>query len=64
MISVAWAKIHRDGKAAVRVTCPKCLKNYVLEHEINDAGVVTPSLDCPTWGCDFHEMVQLKGWAP
>ncbi len=62
MISVAWALINRDSKDNATVTCPDCGKNHVLDHEIDDAGIVTPSLECPSWGCDFHDMVVLEGW--
>ena len=63
-VSVAWTRLTLDSKPAVRVMCPKCQKNHLLDHEIDDQGIVTPSLDCPTPGCDFHEMVQLVGWTP
>lgn len=62
MISVAWALVTRAGKETATVTCPKCGNNYELDHEIDDQGVVTPSLDCPTKDCDFHDHVVLSGW--
>lgn len=31
-------------------------------HEIDEDGVVTPSLVCPYDGCKFHEWVKLEGW--
>jgi hypothetical protein len=35
----------------------------LLDHEISADGSVSPSLDCPSDGCRFHEDVTLVGWA-
>lgn len=34
-------------------------------HEVDDDGVVTPSVVCPyeAQGCTFHEMVRLLDWS-
>jgi len=31
-------------------------------HDINEDGIVTPSIVCPHEGCNFHEMIQLDQW--
>lgn len=31
-------------------------------HQIDDAGIVTPSVVCPYDGCTFHEHVRLLDW--
>lgn len=59
-----WIIRRRDDRKIVKVTCPECKNEYALDHEIGVDGIVTPSLDCPTKDCGFHEMVQLRGWQP
>ena len=53
----------RVFRGRIAVVCPKCGEWYRLNHAVSDAGVVNPSLDCPTPGCDFHEMGVLKDFA-
>ena len=57
-----WKRITLDGQETARVTCPECKHEAILDHEIAADGTVTPSLDCPTDGCGFHEHVVLAGW--
>lgn len=47
--------------AATLMDCPGCETRMRLDHDIDEAGVVSPSVDCPF--CDFHDYVQLDGWA-
>ena len=50
------------GKTAAFV-CPICgTLAMLIDHEIAPDGTVTPSVVCPTEGCDFHEFVRLEGW--
>lgn len=49
-------------KKVVGMTCPKKHFATLDGHEIADDGIVTPSVQCPEPGCDFHEMVVLEGW--
>ena len=35
-----------------------------VDHIVDAAGVVTPSLRCPDDGCDWHETVRLLDWPP
>ena len=44
------------------VTCPGCRESGALEHDVNEAGEVNPSLDCPNDLCNFHAMVTLDEW--
>ena len=48
---------------AVRVSCPGCGVSYDLAHEIDDNGVVAPSLECQTKNCTFHNQVILTDYA-
>jgi hypothetical protein len=57
---LSWRLVGSDDQVMV-----KCAKGHLasLDHEIAADGTVTPSLGCPTEGCDWHEMVRLKDWA-
>ena len=45
------------------VACPDCGQLCSLTgHNIDDNGVVTPSVVCPHDGCSFHDFIQLEGW--
>lgn len=46
----------------IMARCPECGEIYLLDHEVASDGTVTPSLECPTEGCSFHEMIKLDGW--
>lgn len=48
----------RGGR--VVVICPGCGLEAGLDHDVDAAGRVTPSLDCPR--CSFHAYVRLEGW--
>jgi hypothetical protein len=43
------------------ISCPKGHIG-LLDHAIDEHGVVTPSVVCMTQGCDFHQEVVLEGW--
>jgi hypothetical protein len=51
----------RNGTSA-RLTCPNCGLDAELDHQIAKDGTVTPSVECPSDGCGFHEHVRLLGW--
>lgn len=57
-----WKRITLDDRETAVLTCPKCGNSAALDHEIDSGGRVTPSVQCPFRGCDFHEHVQLIGW--
>jgi hypothetical protein len=45
--------------------CPLCKNAGLLDHQIAADGTVTPSVQCATHGCTFHENgVKLRGWTP
>jgi len=51
------------GKLGPVMMCPECGQLGRLDtHQIDDSGIVDPSVACPAPGCDFHTMVQLDGW--
>lgn len=43
-------------------TCPRCGLLGVLDHEVADDGVVSPSVVCANPDCDFHDQIQLEDW--
>ncbi len=54
---------HSEGLSSrVCIKCPKCGRIGMLDHDVADDGTVSPSLDCPSEGCAFHEHVKLRGW--
>lgn len=54
---------HAGYPFKATVTCPKCKQTYDLrKHKIDPDGTVSPSLDCPTKTCTFHEYVKLENW--
>ena len=56
--------LPRSGKRTAIMTCPDCGQEYSLGgYEIDDKGVVTPSVVCVTKGCTFHEHLILEGWS-
>lgn len=38
-----------------------CGNQAQLAHNVDEAGVVSPSVECPG-DCGFHEQVTLEGW--
>ncbi len=60
-----WHLITRKSREkSASVRCPDCKQWYPLDHEIDADGFITPSVDCPTEGCEFHDFVRLLGWEP
>jgi hypothetical protein len=59
--ALKWWLVKLDGKTEVKLTCGNG-HPALLDHEVDDNGVVTPSVDCPVEGCGFHEHVTLGGW--
>ncbi len=57
-----WQRRRRDDGFVIKVWWPECGIDYALDHEIDSSGMVTPSVECPTEGCDFHHMIRLVGW--
>lgn len=51
------------SNGVVWIICPQG-HTGTLDHEIDDRGVVTPSVVCPEDGCGFHEHIKLNGWRP
>jgi hypothetical protein len=54
-----WFYVNRDGKRCVKVSCPECGTIGSLDHDVNEDGDVSPSLQCPRDGCTFHKFVTL-----
>jgi hypothetical protein len=59
--ALKWWVVQLDGKPAVKMTCGNG-HAALLDHEVDDAGTVSPSVDCPVEGCGFHEFATLEGW--
>lgn len=54
----------RDSHNRIFCCCPGCGRVVKLDHEVDDDGKVTPSLDCPTEVCHFHRFAMLLDWEP
>lgn len=46
------------------VYCPWCGRPAMLDHAVDDNGLMFPSVQCPGDGCGFHDTVRLVGWVP
>ena len=61
-----WRRIILDGKPNAEICCPECGYVALLDHEIDDQGRVTPSVECPMvarGACTFHRSgLLLRGW--
>lgn len=57
-----WGYDAPNGRFVVHVTCPQCGRRAGLDHEVNEKGLVSPSLACPFDGCGFHGYVLLQDW--
>jgi hypothetical protein len=59
----AWTlwNLH-GGKPLFVISCPLCGFVARLDHEVAADGLVSPSVQCPLTGCDFHDTVKLKDY--
>lgn len=58
-----WKRVVLDGKFTARLRCPDCGCLGLLDHEIDSAGAVSPSVECDQPDCKYHEnRVVLLGW--
>lgn len=57
-----WRCWNNKGTENVFVKCPGCGQEYRLEHDVSAEGVISPSLECPSDDCTFHDTVILVGW--
>ena len=61
-----WGRIKREENGVARrillVSCPRCGTVGQLDHEVDENGVCTPSVQCPSATCDFHDNVQLADY--
>ena len=51
-------------RADVLVSCSDGHIARLGDHKIDKDGVVTPSLECPTGLCGWHEHARLVDWRP
>jgi hypothetical protein len=59
-----WRPLKDGTRLSASISCPRCgALGTLLDHEIHDKGIVTPSIVCPDDECGFHEMAKLEGWA-
>ena len=64
---LTWRKVdwNADGdqvSSSTMVSCPSGHIASLNDHEIAPTGEVSPSLECPTEDCNWHEHVKLVGW--
>jgi len=57
-----WQPATFEGQRTATLACPSGHLG-LLNHEISETGVVSPSVVCPDGSCDWHEHVKLDGWA-
>jgi hypothetical protein len=57
-----WRLLRAGENLSATLVCPQGHRGSLLEHDISDDGVVTPSCVCPFDGCTWHEIVRLDGW--
>jgi hypothetical protein len=57
-----WRLWEHGSIKYVFAKCPGCKREFRLDHDIDELGVVTPSLECPEDDCDFHDNVILVAW--
>lgn len=64
-----WAPEQRMERFPEFIAYVSCKNGHVCllsrkNHQVSSAGQVTPSLVCPTKGCDGHDVgVKLEGWS-
>lgn len=59
-----WPARDLFGKKTATYWCPLCgLSMSLSGHAVDPAGLVSPSVVCPSPACRFHEHVRLVGWA-
>ena len=58
-----WKGLGDGLRRTASFTCKNGHVCSLDKHTIGMDGDVFPSLRCPYEGCDFHEMLTLKGWA-
>jgi hypothetical protein len=58
-----WKELHCPDKISASFICPECGTYGDLdEHDIGSDGLVTPSVECATEGCTWHDTIVLEGW--
>ncbi len=57
-----WTHTHADQRLGVSISCPRCAKHAVLEHDVAHDGTISGSIVCPH-DCGFHDHGRLEGWA-
>lgn len=50
---------YKDNQGNTWLCCPNGHIGNLNDHDINENGVVKPSVQCPESGCNFHAMVIL-----
>lgn len=52
-----------EDKLTAMICCPQCWNAASLSnHQIDENGLVHPSVACSHDGCDYHEYITLEGW--
>lgn len=49
-------------KRSASIVCSNGHYGILVDHDIDENGVVTPSVVCSEHGCNFHDYVKLVGW--
>lgn len=63
LVPARWSRVKLDTVQVVRMSCPTCgVCQFLDDHQVGPDGMVTPSVQCATQDCPFHDTVQLAGW--
>lgn len=65
-LPLTWSAV-RIGSGERWTAVAVCANGHAAlmdDHEIAEDGTITPSVRCPTEGCDWDAMVRLIGWPP
>lgn len=59
-----WKSAQRDAGRTAVMSCPDCgFVASLSEHEVDEAGNVSPMVDCANAWCGFRGFVVLSGWS-
>lgn len=53
--------IDPGAVVSIVISCPTCGARGVLDHGIDENGIVSPSVVCPS-ECGFHRDIRLSNW--
>ncbi len=61
-IPCTWRLLKDGYRKSASIVCPNGHYGILLDHNIDENGMVTPSVVCPEEGCNFHDWIKLMDW--